>query len=378
VDGFEAAVNGVTNDTGSVAALQGHIDNFGTLILNRARAALRENTYVNPDDRPLYWSRSRMMVILKSHEFLLQNVADAELLVKRLDDRTRGFTPAPNFAAAGARRKVLVIGFDPFFLKPGQPNHNSHQSNPSGVAALFLHNATEIAGMFIQSVIVPVRFEDFDSGRIDNLVDSHLQGAGSVDMILSVSQDIDLRFHVDRFGTRYRTPAVPDNLGVSGKAPVHYEFSATQPSLIRLASNANLPRFLETTLPASIIAPGNAVPVAATGTQIVKTVIFDQKFKPEGGAELGVDNISTFSPIAPAAGVEVEQGSGGNYLSNELFYRVCWRRTQRSSTINTGHLHVPKLQQNSPPHRDALFDPARFKYFIDTMIQILKDALPGI
>ena len=122
-----------------------------------------------------------MMVILKSHAFLLQNVAPAELLVKRLDDRTRGFTPAPNFAAAGPRKKALVIGFDPFFLKPGLANNNSHQSNPSGVAALFLHNATEIPGMFIQSVIVPVRFEDFDSGRIDTLVDLYLQGAGAVD-----------------------------------------------------------------------------------------------------------------------------------------------------------------------------------------------------
>jgi hypothetical protein len=378
VDQFVAAVAAVPNDTTTVAALHTHIDNFGTQLLNRARAAVRENTHANPDDRPLYWARIKMMVILKSHAFMLQNIAPAENLVKRFDDRTRGITPAPSFAAAGANKKALVIGFDPFFLKPAQPNHNSYQSNPSGVAALFLHNATEIPGMFIQSVIIPVRFEDFDAGRIDNLIDPFLHGAGAVDMIMTVSQDVDLRFHVDRFCTRYRTRTTPDNLGVSGKLAVHYELNAAQTALTRLAANTNLPRFLETTLPASVMVPGSVMPVAAAGRQVVKTVIFDQKFTPEGGPEQGVDNINTFSGTSPAPGVEVVEGSGGSYLSNEVFYRTSLRRTQRASTINTGHLHVPKLQQNFPPHADALFEPARFKYFVDTMIQILKDTLPGI
>jgi pyrrolidone-carboxylate peptidase len=298
--------------------------------------------------------------------------------VKRLDERTRGFLPAPDFTGAGANKKVLLIGFDPFFVVPGQAGHNSHQSNPSGVAALFFHNATEIPGMFIQSVILPVRFEDFDSGMIDKLVDPYLTGAGAVDMILSIGQDTDLRFHVDRFGTRFRSATTPDNMGISGKLAVHFELEATHTSLIRLASNINLPHFLETTLPASLMVPGNVMTVAATGKQIVKTVIFDQRFTPVGGVELGDDNIGTFSAITPAAGVEVEKGSGGNYLNNELFYRIAWRRVQRSTTINTGHLGVPKLQQGTPPDLGALFDQTMFKYYIDTLIRILKDALPGI
>ena len=318
-----------------------------------------------------------MAAILKSHEFLLQRFSNRDTLVQALEARTRGLEPPPSFLGAGADKRVLVVGFDPFFVRPGKEGNNSHQSNPSGVAALFLHgNAAAVPGMFIQSVVLPVRFDDFDAGVVDTLVDAYLQGPNQAHMILSVSQDIDLSFHVDRFCTRFRAQNIPDNLNVMGQAAVHYELNAAQTQIQPMAATANLPRFLETTLPVARMVPGSVMPVAPTGTQVAKSVLFDQKFTLAGAiAPLGVENNqATFSAVVPPPNTEVESGSGGNYLSNELFYRVAWRRTQRNTTLKTGHLHVPKLQSDAEGP-NPLFDALRVQYYLDTIIQVLKDAL---
>ncbi len=38
-------------------------------------------------------------------------------------------------------------------------------------------------------------------------------------------------------------------------------------------------------------------------------------------------------------------GSGGGYLSNEISYRSIRLRDQLNSTIPTGHIHTPRIQQ---------------------------------
>ena len=38
------------------------------------------------------------------------------------------------------------------------------------------------------------------------------------------------------------------------------------------------------------------------------------------------------------------EGSGGDYLSNEIFYRISRLRTKLNPSLATGHLHVSKIQ----------------------------------
>ncbi len=153
-----------------------------------------------------YWARLEMQAILKSHEFVVQRLEEGGMLVRSLEAATRGLDPAPNFGPALATdRRVLLVGFDPLPGRAGAAGNNSHYSSPSAVAALFLHG-TGVAGLFIQSVILPMRFEDFDAGLVDNLADGYLQGMNQVHMILSLGQDIDLGLHVERFATRLRSP----------------------------------------------------------------------------------------------------------------------------------------------------------------------------
>lgn len=380
VDGFSATVAAVPNDAGAAAVLQGHVNTFGLQALARARATVRDNNHANADDRPLYWARLKMQAILKSHAFLIQRFVEGATLVQSLEARTRGLDPAPSFAGAGANRRVLLVGFDPFRVRPGATHHNSHYSNPAAVAALFLHgNATAVPGMFIQSVILPVRFEDFDAGMVDNLVDNYLQGANQANMILTLGYNIDLSIHVERFATRFRSPSVADNLNVLGQPAVHYELNAAQTALQAMAGNVNLPRYLETTLPVARMVPGSPMAAAPTGTQAAKTVLFDQRFTLAGAAApQGVENNqSAFAALAPPPNTEVEQGSAGNFLAKEVFYRIAWRRTQRNTTLKTGHVQLPKLQSDAA-ERNPLFDASRVQYFLDTIVQVLRDALPGL
>ncbi len=73
----------------------------------------------------------------------------------------------------------------------------------------------------------------------------------------------------------------------------------------------------------------------------------------------------------------MEEGSAGNFLPNELFYRIALRRRQRNTGVPVGHLQLPRLQGDAAePH--ALFDGPRVQYFLDTLVQLLKDALPGL
>jgi len=42
------------------------------------------------------------------------------------------------------------------------------------------------------------------------------------------------------------------------------------------------------------------------------------------------------------------KGSGEDYLSNEIFYRVAKMRTEQRPNLPTGHLHIPRTQENKP------------------------------
>jgi hypothetical protein len=190
---------------------------------------------------------------------------------------------------------------------------------------------------------------------------------------------MDLAYHVTRFATRFRSPSVADNLNVMGQPAVHYELNATQTALGTMAGNVNLPRFLETTLPVPLMVPGSGMDPAPDGTQVAKSVLFDQRFRELNSAipEGQESSDPTFSAVVPAQNREVEEGGAGNYLANELFYRIAWRRTQRNTTLRVGHLQVPKLQSDAAG-RTPLFDAHRVKYFVDTIVDVLRDILPGI
>jgi pyrrolidone-carboxylate peptidase len=331
VDGFVAAIGAVPNGAGAQAALQAEVDLWAPRILGRARLrAAADLPRAEDMDRALYWARLRMGVALKGHAFCLGSVSGRNALVDALESRSRGY--AVDFTAApGGARTVLLTGFDPYDLAD-----DLEAANPSAAIALALHGQTVSAGgkdAYLQTVVFPVRYRELDAGRVETLVDPLLSGPGRVDMILTLSQNgIGPHTDVDRLAGR-RRGGEPDN-----------EFAGQAPEQV---GTGTLPAFYETTLPVAVMVPGPfATPPAAS-----QRVFFNESYEAESPASShghpadGVTangNTATFA-LSTVTGTAVE-GSGGSFLSNEIFYRVAHRRQTLASTTLAGHVHVAAPQ----------------------------------
>jgi DNA-binding transcriptional regulator YiaG len=210
------------------------------------------------------------------------------------------------------------------------------RSNPSGLAVLALNEQDLGASgdeVHIQTIIFPVRYDDFNRKVIETALASTL---GSVVMVMTGSENSGREFYdVERWAGKRRVNLVPDNnakvIGTSA--------GVSDPGLTGK-------EFLESTLPYELVIVTAADTVS--GPQGTTPFVIDQSFQKVGGSlpepdpgddvqkkiswytKRFQDDLSTGNSI---------QGSGGNYLSNEIFYRVALARGQ--STVATGHLHVP-------------------------------------
>lgn len=240
------------------------------------------------DDRQLYWQR------LKSSS------ADPGF-----ESGSRNYFPE---FSVDVDRRVLVSGFDPF-------NLNSHieQSNPSGVIALSLDGIrlkTARGTIEFRSLVMPVRFRDFDEGLVESLV------AGSVDdidMMITVSMGRDA-FDLERFPGLRRSSGKPDNEGVlCGGVP---DGPIVPPGL-------GGPEFVEFSLPVGgMQVEGD---YAIRDNRHVTTL--------EQG-ETAADSLDALK------GLTAVQGSGGGYLSNEISYRAIRAIADR---VPVGHIHTPSI-----------------------------------
>jgi hypothetical protein len=404
---FIASLSVVPNNTTAPAAIETLVNDYGPKILKRARLICANANFAYADDRILYWARIKMMVAMKNHLFLLGDKEKKDSLIKLFETKSRGFDGI-NFAAAGTRKKVIITGFDPF-----QIADNNMRSNPSGAAVLALHGQNHTlngVAIHMQAAIFPNRYADFDgkdfdgtdfagnqplTGVVESFFEQFIDPVNPVlkpDLIVTLSQGGPLEFWVDRFASRKRLEFfdnmhrehIPFPIGVKGDP------------------------FYETKLDAAKMVPANnksgdfksfynnmfwytwdsgkklaAYPEALARVDEVtgKVVEAPDQPQPDSAAEK-VENDShlehsklwrTPDPLDPLAVALVPsqlkettspkkseitpgRGSGGNYLSNEIFYRVARLREKHTSPIITGHFHLPLIQHHTAqqsPHTSA-------------------------
>lgn len=250
------------------------------------------------DDRPLYWSRLKL---LRERP---PGPAHGEV-----EGQSRGF----NLAFPPGEPSVLLTGFDPFRL-----DADITQCNPSGVAALALHG-TRIAGANVYAAILPVRFADFDGGVVEQLLTPLFSEASeALTLALTISMGRD-HFDLERFPGRRRSAETPDNRNVStGATPQQPLVPPRLPG----------PEFLEFTLPAEAMArvPGRW---QVRDNRSVETV------------ERGAVVADSLTEIADCTAVA---GSGGGFLSNEVAYRSLLLHQRLGCRFPLGHLHTPTVR----------------------------------
>ncbi|WP_286268756.1 hypothetical protein [Thalassotalea hakodatensis] len=271
------------------------------------------------DDRSLYWARLSMSAALRAAPAFKEALyTQQQALMWKFELISRGQQDIS--FNKNSDKKMLVTGFDPFFL-----DRNIRQSNPSGVAALALDDlliSKDGISVEIETLILPVRFADFDQGMVEALLSPYFN---EVDYIITVSMG-RTDFDLERFPGLRRSAHAPDNLnmftGATKKDPM-------LPSL----NNHHLdgPEFIEFSLP--VKAMSNAAgPFAINDNRSVTTVT----------GPLTVEHIMQLQKRTSV------EGSGGGYLSNEVSYRSLLLRDQLNPMLAVGHIHTPSIKGYEP------------------------------
>ena len=317
------------------------------------------------NDRTLYWARNKMQVWLKRHPLFKKDINFVKSTVNPntplneiiilFEELSRNYNDI-NFSGI-TNKKLLITGFDPFILDPTRGG-NPLQSNPSGINALALHGKT-IGDYYIQTFIAPVRYKDFDEfkegeGIIEKFVTPFIT---EVDMIITVSQGGVFRFDVDRFPAKNRGGYKDNMLWGTGAGNNKTSFK-------QLTIGGE--EFYKTTLPYRKIVPNVNNPSDTFWVYFNQTFEAVGKDYPEDhiqGTQL-IEDVSDGTPennciindFKELQSLQSVSGSGSNYLSNEIFYRVAKLRTQLKPDLQTGHLHVPLTQygRSFPDSRDNI------------------------
>lgn len=304
------------------------------------------------DDRPLYWARLAMTRIIRQWEpsFRLSD-ADRTGIITAFEDASRGTTDI-SFGPPSATKRILISGFDPFGFESATYGGTA-AANPSAAAALALDATTLHHGSVdarVESVVFPVRFADFDAGLIERVIRPYLSGSQAVNMLMTISMGAPGDdFEVEEHAGRRRSGGFPDNAD---------DTSVGEPS--GLASG---PEFLRTSLPSSARRQ-----LGRTAPNVPERRITE--IRPG-------ETTARTSDTGPSPGSRSVQGSGGGYLSNEIFYRVALMRRTDGSSVPVGHLHTPFLT----PSTNGLADPAFValrRSIVDRVRSILEATLPDL
>ncbi|MEV3908539.1 pyroglutamyl peptidase [Streptomyces canus] len=296
------------------------------------------------DDRPLYWARLGMTREVRTWEpsFGLSEAQRAALLAE-LERTSRGQT-AVRYPGGDRLKRVLVTGFDPFTL-----DRDIRISNPSGASALALDGTvieTAEGPARVETVVFPVRWQDFTDRTVERALRPYLK---KVDLFTTVSQGRVGRFDVERTNGAWRG-GFPDNdnVGVTGVVPV--------------ADPASQPQWTSTTLPYKAIVDADTGRFPVYDNTSVTEI-------PAGGT------VPVVRADGPSAGSTARAGGGGNYLSNEIAYRVTLLRDRLGlhDVLPGGHVHTPVLEfgaGNTDPATGTVTDPGFVRNRLDIIAQV--------
>jgi pyrrolidone-carboxylate peptidase len=296
----------------------------------------------NLDDRSLYWSRLALTAHLRTSHFALHLSSAQRIdLIETLENSSRGrlsiafSTEAIQIGAIqiGAMKKILLTGFDPFLL-----DSNIDQSNPSGIVALNLDGrilTNKRTKAQIQTVIFPVRFEDFDAGELESLLEPLIR-RNQIDMVVTVSMG-RTDFDLEHFPGRRRSSGVPDNLNIySGGTEKEPKIPLLEGTPIEGAE------FVEFSLPyramRQVMLDAQQDANEEEGRFAYPYLINDNRTITTLDGTL---KAKTLSELKDTTAV---RGSGGGYLSNEISYRSVRLARKYHSLIPTGHIHTPRIE----------------------------------
>jgi pyrrolidone-carboxylate peptidase len=323
------------------------------------------------DDRPLYWTRLQCIGAIRAYA-LHKKIVDqptVESYVKRFERASRGLNPndgSIEFVSAPAgERKAIITGFDPFEL-PEEPS----RSNPSGLYAISVDGTSiTVPGqgkVYVRSAVFPVRYADFDAAMVENAIRGPLS---SVMMIVSMSDNFGEEYYdIERWAAKNRGGGVDNNLDDLENDPsgsddwiestLPFSLTITRQRQLEGSRNINYPFVIDQSFETLSAQLPPAPPMQLGGLDLRRRFPNNNYIERGNGYRfepLGTDpaafNVLTNSDDIPT---DISyNGSGGSYLSNEIFYRVAVVRKMSASGIATGHFHLPSTGFNPIPPEEG-------------------------
>jgi len=388
VDSFITEINALTTSDIKTQIVE-KIKSKGKSLLDTAKAEIRNSssTLYNKDGA-LYIARLKMSEAIKLHSLASSFLSLSEIreYLDLLEKITRGLHSSniPDFSTHPADIPILITGYDPFraiyktwitdsIVKEAGLDEDYHLSNSSGNIVLSLdgidptHILTGKKGI-IKGSILPVRYREFNDGWIEDYFEQYINpnhpNYQAVKMIITFSYGINegntkYDFEMERFAARKR--------GNNGSVDNNLENAGVNSYLTNPDKNDK--EFLETNLPTDKLFILNKVGLDQTATlkffknnvpfRKLDGTIHEVSFPNYNGNNDLKDSykihrppitLADYSYYSDADRFESIKGSGGNYLSNEVFYRVALLREKYSALnpdLKTGHIHVGYLQGNS-------------------------------
>ncbi|MPZ63444.1 MAG: pyroglutamyl peptidase [Propionibacteriales bacterium] len=281
------------------------------------------------DDRPLYWARLQMTRAIQQFQpdFALSDEQRADL-IWAVEVNSRGQGNEIRFPASKGLERMLISGFDPFTLDP-----EPRRGNPSGASIMALDGTEVRTGdgvVFIETVILPVNWTEFDQGMVEEAFGPFMQeGMRQVDATMTISQGRN-RFDVEAYNGRYRTGTSND--GINPCPPPHFTRPECQITPSTDWVPFEPPQWTVSTQPVDALLATDTSPYDIIhNTQVTEFLVCG-----ETATASRPDGPTTFEHCA-------RSGGGGSYLSNEVAYRVTLLRDALGLDIPAGHLHIPPM-----------------------------------
>ena len=285
-------------------------------------------------DLALHWSRLRMLAMMRVH-FSARAYATVDPRVMDRCLRMFDLVSRNQMDAGEAESEVQassrvtdrgvplwITGFDPYGLSADRPD-SLVNTNPSGAAVLALHGRSIVGRSGrtyrVRGALFPVRYRDFDEHGLERFLRRRVPRDCPFLFTISMGAASDA-FHLDRFPANRRGGAA-DNAGESpGPGPI---------------LTGGDPQFVECRLSPDRMAAMVSVESAAGPFAVIDW----REVESLGRGRVVVRD------YAELAGETAVRGSGGDYLSNEITYRVI-REIQAGGAwpaLETVHIHTPRV-----------------------------------
>jgi hypothetical protein len=393
VDDFSLAILDVsTTATNPKADLLALVETYAPQIWDRAVLLVKDTVSADSQewsDLILFCARAKMEVALKNHAYVLTNLEDERELTQRFEERSRNFVNLDFSGANAAKKQVILTGFDPY---AAADSTRTLATNPSGKLALYLADSQDHSysgansfhnKLYVRTCVFPVRWKDFDERVVETVIGNAIMQTSAnvaivctcslepnIEAVLDINNIAQVRFNIDQFAGKCRDGEDNNNFPpptIDGKIKIS---DATLPD------GSDKKPFYVSKLK---VGPGPLSHYDALTVKLRYNETFSYNFISSISGPLNFSNtqddagifsttfLSTAWPIAISQAVAdwaadhdsvvVLEGSGANYLSNEIFYRVSnLVQSSYSSTnvkytsLKNGHIHLPNFKSDIAGH----------------------------